>query len=122
MHKAMRSCAGRVRRFLFPFLAFGLIGASALAQVPGLISYQGRVLMNGTNFTGNGQFKFALVNNNGTVTFWSNNGSSVGGSQPTAAVTLPVANGLIMTLLGDTTLANMTTIPVSVFANADVRL
>ncbi len=122
MPKVNCSRAGRVRRFLFALLAFSVIGASALAQVPGQVSYQGRVLMNGTNFTGNGQFKFALVNNNGTVTFWSNNGTSVAGSQPSAAVTLPVANGLVMTLLGDTTLANMTTIPVSVFANADVRL
>ena len=35
---------------------------SAWAQVPGLINYQGRLLESGTNFTGAGQFKFALVN------------------------------------------------------------
>lgn len=107
---------------MLPLLTLCLLATSALAQVPGQISYQGRVLVSGTNFTGNGLFKFALVNNTGIVTFWSNNGTSVAGSEPTLAVTLPVANGLIMTLLGDTTLANMTTIPVTVFANADVRL
>ena len=32
------------------------------AQVPGLLNYQGRVAVEGTNFTGTGQFKFALVN------------------------------------------------------------
>jgi len=31
------------------------------AQVPGILNYQGRVAVNGTNFTGTGQFKFALV-------------------------------------------------------------
>lgn len=30
-------------------------------QVPGMLNYQGRVSVNGTNFTGNGNFKFALV-------------------------------------------------------------
>ena len=122
MNHRFHVAASQLRRTLLPLLSLCLLAASALAQVPGQISYQGRVLMNGTNFTGNGLFKFALVNNTGLVTFWSNNGTSVAGSEPTAAVTLPVANGLIMTLLGDTTLANMTAIPVSVFANADVRL
>lgn len=92
------------------------------AQVPQLISYQSRVVADGTNFHGTGHFKFALVNPAGNVTYWSNNGSSVGGSQPNAAVSLPVADGLAMTLLGDTTLANMSAIPSSVFANPDVRL
>src|SRR5437764_13358912 len=31
------------------------------AQVPTVISYQGRIQSNGTNFTGNGRFKFAIV-------------------------------------------------------------
>ena len=122
MNHHFDQAASQLRRTLLPILSLCLLAASAIAQVPGQISYQGRVLMNGTNFNGNGQFKFALVNNTGIVTFWSNNGTSVAGSEPSLAVTLPVANGLIMTLLGDTTLANMTTIPVTVFANADVRL
>jgi hypothetical protein len=92
------------------------------AQVPQLINYQGRVAVGGANFDGTGQFKFALVNAAGTVTFWSNNGTSVAGSQPTAAVSLVVTKGLYSVLLGDTSLANMTAIPASVFNNSDVRL
>lgn len=69
-----------------------------------MLSYQGRVQMNNTNFGGVGQFKFALVQ---------------GPTEPAAAVTLPVANGLVMTTLGD---APMAPIPGSVFANPDVRL
>ena len=33
----------------------------ALAQVPSILNYQGRVVVNGTNFNGTGQFEFALV-------------------------------------------------------------
>jgi formylglycine-generating enzyme required for sulfatase activity len=90
-----------------------------------LINYQGRVavgVVNPVNFNGSGSFKFALVNSNGTVTYSSNDGSSTAGSQPTAAVALTVTKGLYSVLLGDTSLANMTAIPNSVFTNADVRL
>jgi len=53
-----------------------------------MISYQGRILTNGVAFTGTGQFKFALVNGAGSVTYWSNDGTSTGGSAPAAAVSL----------------------------------
>ena len=92
------------------------------AQVPSLINYQGRVLVGAANFNGTGQFKFALVNGAGSTTYWSNDGTSSAGSEPTAAVSLSVANGLYSVLLGDTTLVNMTAVPTTVFTNADVRL
>ena len=38
-----------------------MLGGTAVAQVPSIISYQGRVQAGGTNFSGMGQFKFALV-------------------------------------------------------------
>jgi hypothetical protein len=98
------------------------IAATAHAQVPQIIHYQSRVAVGSVNFEGSGQFKFALVNTNGSTTYWSNDGTSTAGSQPTAAVTLPVSKGLYSVHLGDTTLTNMTAIPASVFANADVRL
>jgi len=60
------------------------------AQVPNLVSHQGRVAVNGVNFNGSGQFKFALVNANGSTSYWSNDGTSSAGSEPAAAVTLPV--------------------------------
>ncbi len=103
-------------------LAALVLSFAASAQVPQLINYQGRVAVGAVNFDGPGQFKFALVNPAGTTTYWSNDGSSVAGSQPAAAVALTVTRGLYSLLLGDTALANMTAIPVSVWANADVRL
>jgi hypothetical protein len=40
----------------------------AMAQVPSVISYQGRVQVNGTNFSGTGQFKFAIVSAGTNIT------------------------------------------------------
>lgn len=96
----------------------------AHAQTPPLINYQGRVAVGdpAVNFDGSGLFKFALVNHDGTVTFWSNDGTSAAGSEPAAVVTLPVARGLYSALLGDTALVNMLGIDPSVFSNPDVRL
>ncbi len=92
---------------------------SAPAAVPQLINHQGRIAVNGTNFEGAGQFKFALVNTTGSTTYWSNDNTSTAGSEPTAAVSLPVVKGLYSVLLGDT---GMTALPATVFDSADVRL
>ncbi len=110
------------RPLLAVFACLCLTHTALHAQVPQIINYQGRVAVGTVNFNGAGQFKFALVNAAGATTFWSNDGTSAAGSQPTAAVSLTVSKGLYSVLLGDTTLPNMTAIPASVFANADVRL
>ena len=98
------------------------LAAPLSAQVPQLINYQGRVAVNGVNFTGAGQFAFALVDTTGATTYWSNDGTSAAGSQPTTAVSLTVTNGLYSVLLGDATLLNMTVVPATVFTHPDVRL
>ena len=117
-----------MKKHILSFVAAALWSCAFLptpvsAQVPQIISYQGRVAVAGVNFNGTGSFKFALVNTNGTTTYWSNDGTSAAGSEPTAAVSLTVTKGLYSVLLGDTSLgANMTAIPASVWTNADVRL
>jgi len=121
MNTSNHVSTGRVRRVLLTLASLALLTAAAQAQVPTMISYQGRVQMNGTNFGGTGQFKFALVQGAGPTLLWKNDGSA-GNTEPGAAVSLSVANGLVMTTLGDTALANMTALPASAFANADVRL
>ena len=103
-------------------LGFLALGLAASAQVPQLVGYQGRVTVGTVSFDGAGQFKFALVNTNGTVTYWSNDGTSVAGSAPAAGVTLTVTKGIYSLLLGDTAMANMAAIPTGVWSNADVRL
>ena len=64
-------------RLPLALLAACFLAAPLRAQIPQLINYQGRVAVGGANFNGSGQFKFALVNTGGTVTYWSNDGSSV---------------------------------------------
>jgi formylglycine-generating enzyme required for sulfatase activity len=191
-------------------LLLTLVSQLATAHAQGTaFTYQGRVLDNGTNFTGTGQFKFALVtstnfnhqatatanlsgvspnyfvssctlNNGGsgyatapavtisggggsgatasasilggavnavniltpgsgytttpTVTiapppaniiytsYWSNDGTSVNGSEPSAAVSVGVTDGLFAVVLGDTTLPNMTAIDASLFAQPNLQL
>ncbi len=100
----------------------GLLSSVLQAQVPQIINYQGRVIVGTTNFSGTGSFKFALVNSNGSITYWSNDGTSSAGSQPTNAVLLTVTNGLYSVVLGDIGYSNMTVVPASVFSNNDVRL
>ena len=57
-------------------------------------------------------------------TYWSNDGTSTNGSQPTNAVSISVSNGLYSVLLGDTSLPNMTAVPASTayYSNSDLRL
>ncbi len=74
---------------------------ATFGQVPSLLNYQGRVIVGNTNFSGTGQFKFALVNSAGNATYWSNDGTSNNGSEPSASVSLTVTNGLYAVLLGD---------------------
>lgn len=104
----------------FSFLFLGAFRSQA--QIPNLLNYQGRAVVNSVNFDGAGQFKFALVNSDGSVSFWSNDGTSVAGSEPAAAVPLTVTKGLYSVLLGDVAVPNMGAIPAAAFANADVRL
>ncbi len=82
---------------------------------PQVVSYQGQVSVGGAPYTGAGSFKFAVVNQAGNVTYWSNDGTATGGGEPTAAITTTVTNGLFNVLLGDTSLPNMTALPASAF-------
>src|SRR5215813_3653292 len=87
------------------------------AQVPGIITYQGRVTASGTNFSGTGYFKFAVYNGANGQSLWSNDGSSVNGSEPTNSVSVSVADGIFTARLGDTTLTGMTVaIPAAAFS------
>ena len=75
---------------------------------PSVMSYQGQVQVGGTPVSGTGYFKFAVVSSAGTTSYWSNDGTSNGGGEPSAGVALSVDNGLFNVLLGDTDLSGMT--------------
>lgn len=91
-----------------------LVSASFLKAVtqaeppPAVISYQGRIQLDGQAYDGSGYFKFAIVDSDGgdgSSNYWANDGTTSG--EPNAAVTLAVSQGLFNVLLGDTSLAGM---------------
>ena len=84
--------------------------------VPGMINYQGKVDVSDQPFSGNGNFRFAIVNGQGSTNYlWSNDGNF----PPTTNVQEAVENGIYNVILGNTP---MTTIPTSVFENNDIYL
>ncbi|HOK77633.1 MAG TPA: kelch repeat-containing protein, partial [Verrucomicrobiota bacterium] len=108
------------------FLMSALLALSvtSIAQVPGIISHQGKLMVQGVNFTGTAFFKFALVNAGGTTTLWSHNGTSTNGGEPAdPAISLSVNQGIFSVNLGDTSIPNMThQITPDVFTNESVWL
>jgi predicted regulator of Ras-like GTPase activity (Roadblock/LC7/MglB family) len=111
--------------FLLLFPLTGLVTASTAPQegrsgVPTVMSYQGQVMVGGSPYNGTGYFKFAIVDSTGTTSYWSNNGSSSEGSEPTVWVALSVNIGLFNVMLGDTTLSGMTQpLSADVFSGTD---
>ena len=90
---------------------------------PTLVSFQGKITANGSAYGGAGYFKFAVVNAAGTTSYWSNDGTSTAGNEPTVSTPLTVSNGLFTVLLGDTTQSGMSSpLSASIFAAADRRL
>ena len=116
---------GFTRPLVVPLAALlvSFLSPAALGGVPPLLNFQGRIVIGGSSYNGVGQFQFALVDGTGATTYWSNDGTSSGGSEPAAAISLTLTNGLYSVSLGDTTIAGMTQpINASFFTNADVRL
>lgn len=87
-------------------------------------TYQGRVQDNGTNYTGTGQFLFALVTTSAgtTTTLWSNDGTTGAGQFPAATLGLGVTNGLFTVTLGSPAVPGMAALPATVFGQAGVQL
>lgn len=56
------------------------------------------------------------------TTYWSNDGTSLNGSEPAAAVSVTVSNGLFTVVLGDTTQPNMAGVPASLFNQPALQL
>ena len=69
-------------------VAFTVSGANSITGngSPTVISYQGKVSQNGTPYNGTGYFKFAIVDAAAAQSFWSNDGTSSAGSEPTNGV------------------------------------
>lgn len=102
-------------------LAFvgGFLSLDAAADIPQTINHQGVVKVGTTPFTGTGQFRFAIIENGGGLTVWSNDGSQLGAEQmPTNPVWLTVTNGIYNVRLGDTiNYGNMTALTPEAFTD-----
>jgi|GEM_PF-2244624 len=106
-------------------LIFCLLALFAIRvhAVPPVLNYAGQVAVDGEAFDGNGFFKFALVNAAGTTTYWSNDGTSVGGSEPQGSIQVPVNGGLYSILLGNTAIQGMSALDSSIFQQySDAKL
>ncbi|MEZ5330124.1 MAG: hypothetical protein R3F19_34185 [Verrucomicrobiales bacterium] len=86
--------------------------------VPSMLHYQGSFDANGVPYSGPATMRFALVSPDGGTTYWSNDGTSVGGSEPTTGVSVILENGACAVALGDVGLANMRALTPSVAASA----
>ncbi|MBI2346313.1 MAG: hypothetical protein HYV03_05430, partial [Deltaproteobacteria bacterium] len=105
--------------FLASILCCLPIAAQAARKVT--IGYQGLVEVQSTApEDAAGFFKFAIIDAAGS-TLWSNDGTSLEGSEPESAVEIPVVEGVFNLLLGDDGLTNMTAIPLEIF-NTDGEL
>ncbi|MCJ7660116.1 MAG: hypothetical protein MUO67_13300, partial [Anaerolineales bacterium] len=101
----------------------GLSYQEERAGAPTIVSYQGQIWDGDTPYDDTGYFKFAIVDAGGTTTYWSNDGTSTGGTEPTESISLGVENGLFSLLLGDISLTNMTAVlDESVFSDPDTYL
>jgi hypothetical protein len=89
-----------------------VLGAfSTSLAVPGMISYQGRVLVDSLPYTGPGKFQFAILDEMGTL-HWANDDNTPPVSAPSTSVLLNVADGVFNAILGQ---PPMFDIPPSVF-------
>jgi hypothetical protein len=100
--------------------AAGVLRDILAGGAPPLVHYQGQVTVDGASYSGTGYFKFAIIDQAGTTTYWSNDGSSNGAAEPFRTVPLTVSNGMFAVLLGDPSLPNMTqALSVDIFDDTD---
>lgn len=98
-------------------------GASATATISGGVVVGITVQNTGHGYSTTPSITIAAPSSSlSYVSFWSNDGTSAGASEPSSAVAFAVSEGLFHVLLGDTAIANMVAIPPSLFTNSDVRL
>lgn len=109
------------RRLSFGVVLSAMSGlASSAGVLPTVLNHQGVIAVRGERFTGNGAFRFALVDQDTGAYLWVNDGSAVSPpAAPLNAVMLAVVNGVYNVALGDTTLPHMTALPLTLFNGND---
>lgn len=96
--------------------------STASAADNSMFNYQGRVLVQGVPYTGTGRMKAAIIATTSTssvFSIWSNDGTSVAGSEPTNFFDVSVTAGVFDIMIGDTTVSGMAAIPAIMFNRDD---
>ncbi len=109
----------RIQTGLFILAGFLLVGAIHAQQVE--FNYEGRVMVDGLPFDGQGHFKLAIVNKNGSLTLWSNDATSIAGEEPSGAVVVDVTEGVFNVIIGDASGTGMEPLEASLF-NVEERV
>lgn len=111
-------CGGML--MVLPAVGPLIAGMGAASDVPSKINHQGVVIVSGARFSGQGQFKFAILDPDTGNNVWTNDGSQVPGqSAPAGSVTLTVTEGVYNVALGA---SPMTAISPAVFADGNLVL
>ena len=93
-----------------------IAGLSLFAQPPGLIDYQGRIVISDEAFDGTGYFKFA-ISDAGNTNAWTHDGTSVGvTTAPSGILSHAVSSGVFSLMLGDAALG-MTALTPELFTD-----
>ena len=106
-------------RFHVPVLSLAVLlaaGWPAAAETPATIDYRGRVTVAGQPFSGEGQFKFALLDPAGKPLWTSGPEGPTETAPPSGSVPLAVADGSYQVRLGDPG-AGMPPLPAEVTTN-----
>ena len=109
-----------------PALLCGLIllalsTVPSFAAVPLVLHFQGHIASGGVSVDGPGEFKFALIDAGGSVS-WSNSPFPAGGNQPLQAVVLTIQKGFYSVRLGDSVISNMAPLTLSAFQADNLKL
>ncbi|MEL0004731.1 MAG: hypothetical protein VW643_02930, partial [Opitutales bacterium] len=105
----------RMFRKPFTLLCFVFLLSCSLFAAPPIINYAGNIKVRGVPFNGDGFLKFAFVNPAGNDTYWSNDGTSANGSEPSGSLSVKIRGGLYSILLGNTAIEGMGAIDPSIF-------
>lgn len=111
----------RIAKGAFAFIICAFLITSVFADVPLVLHFQGHVAAGGVSVDGPGEFKFALVDTGGLVS-WSNAPIPGGEDEPGASVSVNVENGFYTVRLGDTTLVNMAALSLLALQAEEVQL
>jgi len=95
-------------------IVFFSVNVPGFSQDEVMFNYQGKIKIQGSLFDGIGHFKFAIVNNPGNVTLWSNDMTSTAGNEPLGYISTQVDNGIFNVMIGDP-LLGMTPIDSALF-------